>query len=215
MAKKKKNRGDLDDFMNNVGTAQGAYIKMSKVESGKLIGYLHPAYSPTQRCVHKSSIPSKVEKDGEIKIRNRVFNCVTPPKSAKFKKGGTPCPLCALVKFAKQMVEEGHEDTAKVLKGGKKNTWTLGELAGDHDNFRRDLSTKDEYVFAFVQRTDDRDDEFPVQILSGPVTLARKFKAVIKSRQEEDGVEDGNPLNNPYPFKVSYDKDEDLSLIHI
>ena len=202
----------VEEFMDQVSDEGGDYLNIKKMEPPRVVGFIHPAYGFEVRKIHRSSIPSKVKtKDGEVKFKLRRFNCAVPvPRKGQRVDRSIKCPICELRKFAAQMIDEGKNPEMKVLKGGKNNVWTLEEIAGNTNDYRRNLGVKEEYATAIVQRTQDRNEEFPVRILSGPKTFGQKLKKVIKSKTEDRG-DDGNPLLNPYGFKINYNKDETFS----
>lgn len=81
--------------------------------------------------------------------------------------------------------------------------WDRGELSGlvkrGRVNFGHSLDTKLEYVFVFVDNSD---------VAAGPrlsregKLVSQKIVEVIKQQQDLFGVDEGDPIQNPYAFRL-------------
>jgi hypothetical protein len=201
---KRKRRATTEEFMDDVdkhvgGGGGGLFLNIKKEEKQRVIGYIHPI-GMVPRKIHASSIPSRVEDDeGNVRVRGRRFNEAEDPDED---------PINALMKFAKQKIDDDEADEGMlVLDGGKDRRWTLGELAQmtkGREAYRRDLTTQREYIVLFVKRTKDRTPDNPVQIITAGKGLARAIRQMIASQVDEFGKPDGDPLESPYPVKLVY-----------
>lgn len=202
--KRRRGRGfTTEQFIGHVEkhASGGGGLFLNLKKAGKLIGFIHPVIGILPRKIRASAIPTRIEKDGDVEVKNRRFNEADPPDHD---------PITGLIDFAEQKIEDGVGDDTLVLNGGQKGKWSLGDLAqlNADANYRTSLKLKTEYVIAFVQRTEDRPDDNPVQILFATPSLGKAIQRVIKQEMEERGSNVGDPMESPYGFRLTYDKDE-------
>jgi len=143
------------------------------------------------------------------------------------------CPICCLVDYVRRLVNAGRIDRwAPVFKfegDDEKETVTLHagpmfmtrKMYEDLDDDEKKAAKKAgvfvkdawkevchagmNYLFRVV---DDSHPESGVQIAFEPQSLGESVKLVISDRRQSKGVEEGNPLLNPYCIQWQYRENE-------
>ncbi len=138
--------------------------------------------------------------DDKGSLRYRGFNC-----------GGEVCPLCVLKDWAKKMIEADplirNDIVLSAEKKGKDDIdLSMGDLAGEGDWRTKVTDTKKEYAVCWVPHEDIESDA-PYKVLDMVPGLFFSIQEIIKSRIEDEGEENGNPLMSPWAMKLVYDKD--------
>lgn len=164
-------------------------------KDGKTIGWIHPGLFLCQRFVH-GWLPAleQSQSDGREYIRVRKFVC------AKDK-----CVVCDLQRWATKKISDGAQPSDVIIAMDKSGL-DLENLSGVKKG-QNSISAREEVVIPWISR-DGRDPEHPVQIIYGTTAIAIGLRNLINSMVEDYGEERGNPEFNPYPFKLSYDKDQ-------
>ena len=160
------------------------------------------------------------ESEANLKLQYRRNNDGTrkaPPEK---------CPVCKLVEWARISVEdgsmdiltpmfqfEGTDEIVVVRAGHLYNGFSQEGLSETilermrkakvfrKEAWRYNANAKAGYIFRVV---DNAHPDKGVCIASEPGLLGDKVKAAIAARREAIGMEAGNPLKHPYPFRWKY-----------
>lgn len=187
---------NTDTFMDSASSNFGGSFSKWK-EKGSTIGWIHPKLGIYERLIHGMVPVQQETDDGDVKMKNRRFICA-----------GDHCPMDELGRFAEKCINQGEVDEDDLVLRGGKIRLTFSDLAGKSGWKSESYPIpQKEYVFAWIPR-DDRDDDSPVEIITATVGLGSALVRAIRSVKEDRGEKKGDPLKNPYAFKLVYSVNE-------
>lgn len=198
----------MEDFFNDVDPKKKSDIIDWK-QKGRLQVFLHPNSGIRKRHTHwfptlveEEQSEGKKGKKGKKKyiIKNVLVVC---PNT---KSNSDACPICNLRKLLRDRDDiDNDEVILEFDKGDETEVYLKGDILGeDGYDWRKNLMYRKEYLFGVI----DVDDPTSIKTLIAPQSLGKEIKRVIQSEMEDEGEEAGDPFKNPYPFKLSYDPDE-------
>jgi hypothetical protein len=165
-------------------------------ERGKLAFVIHPG--------------SKIGKRTRIVFRKPVYNEEKEEWSiwtiSRLYKGKEDI-VFKFVSWLKGNDKIDADDVVLRIKADDKvEKFTKGDLLGmkGYSWQKNIFRPRTEYLFCVV----DLDGKRELEILSLPFGAGKKLNKVMDQEIEERGEEKGDPWSNPYPFRVTFDKNE-------
>lgn len=222
----------LDEFLKPPSSGR-KYISGKWKDEGKLLVFLHTQPGSPKKSIawkvygHPFKFMGTYEKDGEEREALRFTKFVSPDpeevhENQFFREHGKTGPLrvkpkldpfLLLREWLRDEIEAGRMKDDEVIfewtdpaKGGALIQWRSGHLARLTDRggmWEATLDTKLEYLFLVVEAMNP---DTGVQIVRAPKSLGEAMREEIAGQIESNGMDDGNPLVNPYCFKWTYDK---------
>lgn len=193
-----------EGFMEKSGPSSGG-IFFNLKNAGASIGFInnHPqngGYWTRKR--HKSF----AAKDGNDK-RWYTFNCVNQEDGEK-----KPCPLCLLKEFAEREMADGFRGDTVLISDGTRGRdtvdFTLDELASMKTTAHRGVvsAVAEQIVLPWVSvEPDFTKDDKPIKLFTGTTAILYSYQKMLKEEIDQHGEDDGDPVINPYPIRMTYD----------
>lgn len=193
-------RRSTAEFLGSVNRnvfRRSTFLKLTEV--GMTIGWIHPKIGIAEKNQH-GLIPVVVEETSDnkrvVKTTVRGYNC-----------SGEGCPMCMLIAFAEMKIRAGVDPDATILNGDKYGNHTLNTISGRASSWKTNISAKNSYIIPWIS-SEKRSDASPVVILNAPVSLGKAISDCIVKQQEYYGEVDGDPMRNPYAFRLEYKESE-------
>lgn len=169
-------------------------------KNGKCIFYVHPSSTIEKRSsLYLRAVVKNADGEEEIRSVRRLYTGDNDP--AKL--------------FRLWLEEDDQYDLDDVIlraktKGGDVEEFTKGDLLGhdDYDWRKNILRVSREALLCVVNVTEKGDPPTEPEILALKISCYKKLDKVWDGEIEEVGEEEGDPWNNPYPCKVTYDPSE-------
>lgn len=204
---------DLRGFMKDSKKEGGKSDILNLKEKGKAVVWLHP--------------------ETGIESRKTTYIPVVKEQAPKGKKGGkkeitvggqlivmgddyNSCPVRRMITALRNDDNLNDDDVIfEIGKGKNKVEYLKGDIIGSEGyDWKKRVKTNTEYIFGAI----DKDDvSAGTQILIAPKSLGKAITNVIENQMEqaEEGEEDmGDPFKNPYAFKLTYDENEQPTLMY-
>jgi len=163
-------------------------------KEGKFVFWVHPGSEIGKRTRIRFRIPMRGD-DGEWYFRN-VWRTFQEEKD----------PTAQLLSWLRDNDEiDLDEVVLRVKSGTEVEEYNKGELLGleEYGWKKQLLRPKTEYLFSVVNNGEPKETE----VLTLPFSAGKKFVRLVDSQIDEYGDDEGNPWENPYPFKVTFDPD--------
>lgn len=174
------------------GGSGGRYINNKTwKDDGELIFWLHPQSSLADRETLLLWVPVTTE-NGEKKLTmTRRFYQGENDITERFKNW-----------LADQDDIDEDDIVLKVKHGKESKSWKKGEILGlkGYDWRQKAIDPNIESLMSVIPHEDPAN-----KILAVPVTCGQKIWKRIENQMSDLGEEEGNPQENPYALKVTYD----------
>lgn len=219
----------FEDFLNHDSRgAEGTFLKNWK-DAGSVVVWLHTRSKIHPRHVHQFPYVDKVE-DRETQAVKRVlrslrFGCWESEQvlAKRYKRDDVTgerelppdvCPGClllealvvdkklpgdAVVFSAEARDRDGNPVKVALVKG-----YLTGAFKKTSQSWKQDIGVRDTWLCTVVQ---DGHPEYGPKVSEIPTSLAESIRREIKKQMDSLGVDDGNPLKNPYALKWRYNKE--------
>lgn len=193
------------EFLDRTPTFRGKYFNLREV--ARTVGFIN-CHDPNGGYWTRKRHPSFAAKDGGDK-KWHGFNCVNQEDGDK-----APCPVCLLKDFAGMQIDAGFKPEMILIGDGSRGRdavdFTLNELATQKTDQRRGVpsAVKEEMVLPWISiEPDMTGDESPIKPFIGTTAVWKDYQKMLVEQEEEHGEEGGDPVTNPYPIVMKYDKD--------
>lgn len=199
----------MKEFMKDTKTrVQSDILDWKKM--GEIVVYLHPASGIAKRRCHW--FPTVGEKEVEVgkgknkkKVKKEVVYNI-PVVCPVTKENKDADPICNLRKMLREN-DDIDSDTVILRLETEDDIYeyTKGDIIGEEGyDWKKNLSYKKEYLFGVI----NVDNPEKVEIAIVPHSLGKDTVKEIEDKQKDYGEEEGDPFQNPYPFRWTYDDQE-------
>jgi len=170
-------------------------------KDGKVIFFVHPKSEIEKRVT--VTLRRVVENDdGEEEIKG----------IRRFYEGDSDITNQFILWLKNDTPDIDPDDVVLRLKtaGGDEEEYLKGELLGmkGYDWRKRLMRPRTEYLFCIINVTEKGEKPKGPEVLVLPYSAGKKLNKVWDEEIEELGEDEGDPWQNPYACKVTFDKDE-------
>jgi GNAT superfamily N-acetyltransferase len=204
---------ELREFMKD-SKKEGKMSDIMDLKSvGKLVVWLHPKSGIESRKVHY--LP--MVKDVEVKKGKKTITEKQVTSQFVICSGFDDCPIDQFKSALRKDDNYGDDDVIfEVGEGKNKVEYTKGDILGvEGYDWRHNIRTITEYLFGAIDKDSIAKGS---QVLIAPKSLGKAITKTIEDKmeeaEEEGDAEQGNPFTNPYAFKLTYDENEQPTLMY-
>jgi len=167
----------------------------------KTVVLLHGPTGIHQREIHYFPVWKEIEvKDSKGKKGKKKFQVV---KNFVICPGSDRCAICQLKSGVKDSDLDDDEVILTIGEGKAEEEYLKGDILHlEGFDWQRRISPRSEFIFGAIPV----DNPTPPQVLVAPKSLGEAIEKVISNQQEDEGMDEGDPFQNPYGFKLVYDE---------
>ena len=176
-------------------------------DNGSIVIWLHTKSGITARLIHLVPYVDKDDNEKKV-IRYFPFTCHEDPKVYYQQDEAQNCPIDRAIDL---LAEDGRVDDddivwdASIGNNKKDRIYTKLDFCGlEGGEWRNSMKPRFQWVFVVV---DDEHVDEGLRVAAEARTLGDAIKECISNEIDSQGDDLGDPDENPYAFKLVYDKD--------